>query len=49
MALLFEKSNFGGIILRNKFIRSATFESLADENGCSSNRLNKLYENFAKN
>jgi len=36
------------MVLRNRFMRSATYESLADENGFPTSRMNSLYETLAK-
>lgn len=48
MKNLFETTTPGGIELKNRFIRSATWEAIADENGHINERVMKLYEDLAK-
>lgn len=48
MKNLFDKINFGTIEMKNRFIRSATYEKLADESGHMTKELFKVYENLAK-
>jgi len=38
----------GGLELRNRFLRSATFECMAKENGEVSDDILSLYRNLAK-
>ena len=47
--MIFEKSLISGIELKNKIIRSATHDGLADENGAPTPELIRKYENLAKN
>lgn len=49
MAKLFENSNISTIKLKNRIIRSATHEGLADEFGKPSDKLIKKYVNLAQN
>lgn len=42
MADLFEKNILTGIELENRFVRSATFEGLADSNGAATGRMTEL-------
>jgi len=46
---VFEPAAIGAIKLRNRIIRSATHEGLADEEGCPTDNLLKKYETLAKN
>lgn len=48
MSKVFEKANLAGITLNNRIIRSATNESMADENGLPTEKLIKKYESYAK-
>lgn len=48
MKKLFESTNIGGLELKNRFIRSATWEGIAEENGHINDRVMKLYEDLAK-
>ncbi len=47
--MIFEKSDLGSIVLKNKILRSATHEGLADEYGYPTEALIKKYEVLAKN
>lgn len=47
--MIFEQSEIGSIKLKNRVIRSATHEGMADENGYPTDRLLKIYEMLAKN
>lgn len=47
--MIFEKTNIGKIEIKNRIIRSATHDGLADENGAPTQRLIAKYENLAKN
>lgn len=47
--MIFEQSEIGRIKLKNRVIRSATHEGMADENGYPTDRLLKIYEMLAKN
>ena len=49
MKKLFEPTVVGGLQLRNRFIRSATFEYAFDENENFSTKLQPLYEKLAGN
>lgn len=48
MSVLFEKNEFKGVTLKNRLVRSATHEGMADENGFPTEKLFKLYERLAK-
>ena len=48
MSILFEKTNIKGMELKNRLVRSATHEGMADENGFPTQDLFKLYERLAK-
>jgi len=49
MKKLFESAVVGRLSLRNRFIRSATFEYAFDENEQFSTRVQPLYEKLAGN
>jgi 2,4-dienoyl-CoA reductase-like NADH-dependent reductase (Old Yellow Enzyme family) len=46
-AVLFDKTNLGGLELRNRFVRSATWEGMCDPEGRPSERLADLYRELA--
>lgn len=46
--VLFQKGRIGNLILKNKFVRSATYETMAKEEGEISHELLGLYERLAK-
>jgi len=48
MTKLFEPCSLAGLALRNRIVRSATFEKMADENGFVTGRLIRLYEELAR-
>jgi 2,4-dienoyl-CoA reductase-like NADH-dependent reductase (Old Yellow Enzyme family) len=48
MKSLFDQTLFAGMTLKNRFIRSATYDGLADESGHLTPELLKAYENLAK-
>jgi 2,4-dienoyl-CoA reductase-like NADH-dependent reductase (Old Yellow Enzyme family) len=48
MSVLFEKTEIKGMELKNRLVRSATHEGMADENGFPTEDLFKLYERLAK-
>jgi 2,4-dienoyl-CoA reductase-like NADH-dependent reductase (Old Yellow Enzyme family) len=48
MSLLFSPLKIGNLELRNRFVRSATFEGMAKENGEVGDDILKLYRNLAK-
>lgn len=48
MKQLFEPANIGNIKVKNRFIRSATWEGMAEENGHLNNTIFQIYENLAK-
>lgn len=48
MKSLFDKTHFAGLNLKNRFIRSATNDGLADECGHMTEELFQVYENLAK-
>lgn len=47
--MLFDKATISGLIVKNRIIRSATHDGLADENGAPCDKLIKKYEYMAKN
>ncbi|MBR4858390.1 MAG: NADH:flavin oxidoreductase [Clostridia bacterium] len=47
--MLFNESNISGITVKNRIIRSATHDGLADENGAPNDKLISKYENLARN
>ncbi len=47
--MLFDNTVVSGINLKNRIIRSATHDGLADENGAPSDKLIAKYEHLAKN
>lgn len=47
MKQLFEKTSIGGLELKNRFIRSATWERKADDKGHLTDRLISVYEDLA--
>ncbi len=49
MPVLFEEVRLNGIILRNRFVRSATWEGLAGMDGTSTPRLEGMMAELAKN
>jgi 2,4-dienoyl-CoA reductase-like NADH-dependent reductase (Old Yellow Enzyme family) len=46
---VFEKSNIAGCVLKNRIIRSATFEGMADGQGFPGTRYLSLYEMLSRN
>lgn len=48
MKSLFEQTQLAGMKLKNRFIRSATYDGLADERGHLTENLFEVYENLAK-
>jgi 2,4-dienoyl-CoA reductase-like NADH-dependent reductase (Old Yellow Enzyme family) len=48
MSVLFEKTEFKGVELKNRLVRSATHEGMADQNGFPTEKLFKLYERLAQ-
>ncbi|HME53984.1 MAG TPA: NADH:flavin oxidoreductase [Candidatus Lokiarchaeia archaeon] len=48
MSILFEPINLGPLIIKNRFVRSATYEAMARENGEVTDELIRLYRNLAK-
>ena len=48
MSMLFEKTEIKGMELKNRLVRSATHEGMADENGFPTKDLFRLYERLAK-
>lgn len=47
--MLFEQTHISGISVKNRIIRSATHDGLADENGAPSDKLISKYEHLARN
>ncbi|MDY0131771.1 MAG: NADH:flavin oxidoreductase [Desulforegulaceae bacterium] len=48
MKQLFEPANIGNLELKNRFIRSATWEGMAEDNGHFNDKIYEIYENLAK-
>lgn len=48
MKSLFDKTELAGMRLKNRFIRSATYDGFADENGHMTKKLYEVYEDLAK-
>ena len=48
MSVLFEKTEIKGMELKNRLVRSATMEAMADDEGYPTDHLFKLYERLAK-
>lgn len=48
MKSLFDQTHLAGMKLKNRFIRSATYEGLADNHGRLTQELFQVYENLAK-
>ena len=48
MPALFDKTQIKGMELKNRLVRSATGEGMADENGFPTDNLFKLYERLAR-
>ena len=49
MAQLFEQASIGNLFLRNRFVRSATWEGLADRDGFVTPRLCEMMAELARN
>lgn len=48
MKSLFDKTKLAGMRLKNRFVRSATYEGFADEKGHMTEKLFQVYEDLAK-
>ncbi|NCO61215.1 NADH:flavin oxidoreductase, partial [bacterium] len=48
MSLLFDPVKLGSLTLRNRFVRSATWEGMADEQGACTPRLIELVKRLAE-
>ncbi|WP_415230826.1 NADH:flavin oxidoreductase [Psychromonas sp.] len=48
MSTLYTESRIGNMLLKNRFIRSATWENMATENGHMTDKLYAIYEELAK-
>jgi len=48
MSVLFEKTEIKGMELKNRLVRSATYEGMADENGFPTENLFELYERLSQ-
>ena len=48
MKSLFNQTQLAGLKLKNRFIRSATYDGMADKQGHMTNELFQVYENLAK-
>jgi 2,4-dienoyl-CoA reductase-like NADH-dependent reductase (Old Yellow Enzyme family) len=49
MSILFEKFQMGPLLLRNRFIRSATGDNLVNKNGLPTEAMTQWYRDMAKN
>lgn len=47
MAHIFESTSINGMALRNRLVRSATWEGMCEDNGCPTERLIELYRTLA--
>ena len=47
MSILFTPKKIGNVELPNRFVHSATYEGMAEENGVVSDKLIKRYEKLA--
>jgi len=47
-SILFSPGKIGGITIKNRFVRSATFESVANEDGTATEAYQKIYESLAR-
>lgn len=47
MSLLFSKTRINGLVLKNRLVRSATYEAFADTKGCATPELTKCYTDLA--
>lgn len=48
MKSLYDQTELAGMRLKNRFVRSATYEGFADEKGYITEKLYEVYENLAK-
>src|SRR4030042_1079108 len=48
MSVLFDSAEIRGMALRNRFVRSATYDGCAEKNGHVSQRQLELYEDLAR-
>lgn len=48
MKSLFDQTQLAGMKVKNRFVRSATFDGVADEQGHMTEKLFQVYENLAK-
>lgn len=48
-SILFRPLTIGNMVLKNRFVRSATFEGYGTYDGCPTKALHDLYANYAKN
>ncbi|MGL6023326.1 MAG: NADH:flavin oxidoreductase, partial [Cetobacterium sp.] len=48
MKSLFDNTKIKNLELKNRFIRSATWEQMAEDNGHLNDEIYDLYENLAK-
>ena len=48
MSELFQSACIGNIEVRNRFVRSATWDGMADDNGAVTERMVDLYRSLAK-
>lgn len=48
MKTLFEETKLGNITIKNRFVRSSTWENMTTEDGHITNELYKIYEDLAK-
>ncbi|NIR86419.1 NADH:flavin oxidoreductase, partial [Candidatus Bathyarchaeota archaeon] len=47
-SILFRAEKIGAMTVKNRLVRSATYEGMADNNGLVDNRYVALYENLAR-
>ena len=47
-SILFSPGKIGGITIKNRFVRSATFEGVANEDGTATEAYQKIYESLAR-
>ncbi|MDL2044841.1 NADH:flavin oxidoreductase, partial [Vibrio parahaemolyticus] len=48
MSILFSEARIGSMTLKNRFVRSATWENMATEDGHMTAKLYDIYEELAK-
>ncbi len=48
LSILFSEARIGNMTLKNRFVRSATWENMATEDGHMTEKLYDIYEELAK-